>query len=193
MRIVTLLVTLYSHNASLHPEVNLNGYRIYSIKRRPRINAALDKTPQMEAKLSITNQKNAAFIRGGNQHYSWKCISCITMYLSSKWPYLAALPSSSLFRIFEIHSAVIKAEDFADTSSTTSFFHFPVSYDLRNKHRIGNAKNLINAAAFNRVNTVLTNCQGNQTKCWVTCDGLVSHLGGVAGSLPLRVRICCYG
>ena len=28
---------------------------------------------------------------------------------------------------------------------------------------------------------VQTNCQGNLTKCWgVTCDGLVSHPGGVA-------------
>ena len=74
-------------------------YRIYSIKRRPRINAALDKTPQMEAKLPINaapNQKNAAFIRGLKEKkitrkvklgkYTW------TLYISQArqlWFYLS--------------------------------------------------------------------------------------------------------
>ena len=42
------------------------SYRIFSIKRRPRINAAPDQMPQLEAKLPINaapNQKNAAFTR----------------------------------------------------------------------------------------------------------------------------------
>ena len=38
----------------LHYEAHIFApYRIYSIKRGPRINATLDQTPQMEAKLPI--------------------------------------------------------------------------------------------------------------------------------------------
>ena len=44
------------------------------------------------------------------------------MFLSYKWPYLAALPSSSLFRIFAMRSSVVKAENFTDTTS----FAFPM-------------------------------------------------------------------
>ena len=92
----------------------------------------------------------------------------LTIFLSSrsKWPYFAALPPGSFFRIFAIFSSEVKAEDFADTSSPTSLLLFPVTYDFEinaaleytppfNKHCIGNAKNLINAAAFNRVNTIV--------------------------------------
>ena len=34
------------------------------------------------------------------------------MFQSSKWPYFAAHPSSSLFRIFAMRNSVVKAENF---------------------------------------------------------------------------------
>ena len=114
-------------------------YRIYSIKRRPRLNAVVGNKITNKRRPRITaapNQKNAAFIRiirkkTIQRRYNsviytilGNLFSCITSFLSSKWQHLASLPSiaSSLLRTFAVRSSVVKAENFAGTTSPPSLF-----------------------------------------------------------------------
>ncbi len=49
------------------------------------------------------------------------------MFSSSKWLYFTFRPLSSLSRILAIRSSVMKAVNFADTTSPTSFFLFQIT------------------------------------------------------------------
>ena len=68
----------------------------------------------------IRKKKQLSTVQLGIYTILGNLFSCIAMFLILKWPCFAALPSSSLFRIFAMRSSVVKAENFADTTSPTS-------------------------------------------------------------------------
>ena len=50
------------------------------------------------------------------------------MFFSSKWLYFTALLLISLSKTSAIRISVVKAENFAGTTSPTSIFFFPVTF-----------------------------------------------------------------